>query len=48
MLGLLATLSCFAYAAAQTIPPLRFTDTTLNPILGNYTMGYVNNTQENR
>jgi len=49
MLGLLATLSCFAYAAAQTVlPPLGFTDTTLNPILGNYTMGYVNNTQENR
>lgn len=49
MLGLLATLSCFAYAAAQVVlPPLRFTDTTLNPILGNYTMGYVNNTQENR
>lgn len=49
MLGLLATLSCFAYAAAQVVlPPLRFTDSTLNPILGNYTMGYVNNTQENR
>ena len=31
-----------------TIPPLRFTDTTLLPIVGNYTMGYVNNTQENR
>lgn len=49
MLGLLATLSCFAYAAAQVVlPPLRFTDSTLSPILGNYTMGYVNNTQENR
>ena len=31
-----------------TIPPLRFTDSTLFPIVGNYTMGYVNNTQENR
>lgn len=49
MLGLLATLSCFAYAAAQIVlPPLGFTDTTLSPVLGNYTMGYVNNTQENR
>ena len=49
MFGLLATLSCFAYAAAQVIvPPLRFTDSTLSPIVGNYTMGYVNNTQENR
>jgi len=49
MFGLLATLSCFAYAAAQVVlPPLRFTDSTLSPILGNYTMGYVNNTQENR
>ena len=31
-----------------TVPPLRFTDSTLFPIVGNYTMGYVNNTQENR
>ena len=27
--------------------PLRFTDSTLFPIVGNYTMGYVNNTVEN-
>lgn len=29
-------------------PPLIFTDTTTFPITGNYTMGYVNNTVENR
>ena len=29
-------------------PPLRFTDSTTFPIVGNYTMGYVNNTVENR
>jgi len=29
-------------------PQLRFTDSTLFPIVGNYTMGYVNNTVENR
>ena len=28
--------------------PLVFTDTTRNPIVGNYTIGYVNNTVENR
>ena len=28
--------------------PLLFTDSTLFPIVGNYTMGYVNNTVENR
>lgn len=67
MFGLLATLSCFAFVAAQntspspvppsplplpspppTIPPLLFTDSTRFPITGNYTMGYVNNTLENR
>ena len=58
MLGLLAAGLCFAFTAAQsplpqpspppTVPPLRFTDSTLFPITGNYTTGYVNNTQENR
>ena len=58
MLGLLAALSCFTFAAAQSpapspqpppvTNPLLFTDTTRTLVLGNYTMGYVNNTQENR
>ena len=32
----------------QPIPPLIFVNTTKFPILGNYTLGYVNNTVENR
>ena len=35
-------------APSPVVPPLRFTDSTLVPIVGNYTMGYLNNTQENR
>jgi len=35
-------------APSPVIPPLRFIDSTLFPIVGNYTMGYVNTTQENR
>ena len=30
------------------VPALVFTDTTRNPIVGNYTIGYLNNTVENR
>ena len=32
----------------QTTPPLTFLDTTRVPILGNYTLGYINNTVQNR
>ena len=32
----------------QTTPPLTFLDTTRAPILGNYTLGYINNTVQNR
>lgn len=54
MLGLISTLTCFAYAAAQNFPPvggntpLTFTNTSSLTPLGNYTMGYVNNTVQNR
>ena len=54
MLGLISFLTCFAYAAAQNFPPLggnvplTFTNTSSLTPLGNYTMGYVNNTVQNR
>lgn len=54
MLGLISTLTCFAYAAAQNFPPLggntplTFTNTSSLTPLGNYTLGYVNNTVQNR
>ena len=48
MLGLVSALTCFAYAAAQNFPSLTFTNTSSVPPLGNYTLGYVNNTVQNR
>ena len=55
MLGLISFLTCFAYAAAQGFPPvggntvpLTFTNTSSVTPLGNYTLGYVNNTVQNR
>ena len=55
MLGLLSALTCFAYAASQGFPPLggngvplTFTNTSTVTPVGNYTMGYVNNTVQNR
>lgn len=46
MLGLLSVLTCFAYAAAQGL--LTFTNTSSVRPVGNYTLGYVNNTVQNR
>lgn len=55
MLRFLASSLLAVFAVSQMTPspppltpPLRFTDSTLFPIVGNYTMGYVNNTVENR
>ena len=55
MLGLISAFTCFAYAAAQGFPPvggngapLTFTNTSTVTPVGNYTMGYVNNTVQNR
>lgn len=53
MLGLISFLTCFAYGAAQNFPPLggnilTFTNTSSVSPLGNYTLGYVNNTVQNR
>ena len=47
MLGLLSALTCFTYAAAQTTL-LTFTNTSSVRPVGNYTLGYVNNTLQNR
>ena len=46
MLGLLLGSLLAVFASAQT--SLIFTDTTTTPIVGNYTLGYVNNTAQNR
>lgn len=53
MLGLISFLTCFAYGAAQIFPPvggnsLTFTNTSSVSPMGNYTLGYVNNTVQNR
>jgi len=45
IMGLIETV---AQGSGVNGPPLIFTDTTTFPITGNYTMGYVNNTVENR
>lgn len=49
MLKALFSFLCLSLATSQgNTPALVFTDTTRNPIVGNYTIGYVNNTVENR
>ena len=48
MFKLLSFLFAGLTVAQNTGPALVFTDTTRNPIVGNYTIGYVNNTVENR
>ena len=48
MLGLISFLTCFAYAAAQNFPSFTFTNTSSVTPVGNYTLGYVNNTVQNR
>jgi len=48
MLGAMAQNTSPSPAPSPAPRPLLFTDTTLAPIVGNYTMGYVNNTVENR
>ena len=50
VVSLLAVIESTAQGSAggNGPPPLLFTDTTNSTIVGNYTMGYVNNTVENR
>ena len=48
MFKLLSFLFAGLAVAQNTGSALVFTDTTRNPIVGNYTIGYVNNTVENR
>lgn len=45
---MLKSLLSFLFVGLATSQPLVFTDTTRNPIVGNYTIGYLNNTVENR
>ena len=48
IMGLIETVAQGSGGGGLNGPPIIFTDTTTFPITGNYTMGYVNNTVENR